>query len=155
MKKIATLTITATLLLGACSGSSEDGAATTTTAADSATTEATGEATTSADAPTTTEAEAPSLEDAVRAYTDAFLGGEDEAAYALLSERCHGEMASADFKDIVDQAEATYGGETITTYDENVNGNTATVTYELTDPVLNQTNERWVLENGAWLNDEC
>lgn len=36
-----------------------------------------------------------------------------------------------------------------------MNGNTATVTYELTDPTLNQTNERWVLENGRWHNDEC
>lgn len=155
MKKLVPLTIAAMLLLGACGGGSDDGAATTTAVADSSTTEAAGEATTSTDEPTTTEAEAPSLEDAVRAYTATFLGGEDEAAYALLSERCHGEQASADFKDIVDQAKAIYGDETITTYAEKVNGNTATVTYELTDPVLNQTNERWVLENGAWLNDEC
>jgi hypothetical protein len=95
------------------------------------------------------------LEEAVRAYTVAFLGGDDVAAYALLSERCHGEMASAAFKQVVDQAKAIYGDETITTYSESVNGNTATVTYELTNPALNQTNERWVLENGAWLNDDC
>jgi len=153
MKKLATLAIAATVLLGACGGGSSDDASPTTTKANDTTgTEAT---TSSAPPATTTEADAPSLEDAVRAYTDAFLGGDEEAAYALLSERCHGEMASAQFKDIVDQAEATYGGESITSYAEKVNGNTATVTYELTDPVLNQTNERWVLENGAWLNDEC
>jgi hypothetical protein len=104
---------------------------------------------------TTTDPEGPPLEDAVRAYTAAFLGGDDEAAYGLLTERCHGEMASAQFKDIVDQATNLYGGETITSYSEDVNGNTATVTYELTDPTLNQTNERWVLENDAWRNDEC
>ena len=153
MKKLATLAIAATVLLGACGGGSSDDASPTTTKANDTTgTEA---STSSAPPATTTEADAPSLEDAVRAYTDAFLGGDEEAAYALLSERCHGEMASAQFKDIVDQAEATYSGESITSYAENVNGNTATVTYELTDPVLNQTNERWVLENGAWLNDEC
>ena len=162
MKKLSTLVVTATVFLGACGGGSDDDDAsttttTTTTAADSTTTEAAGEATTTTDLPTTTETDvdAPSLEEAVRAYTVAFLGGDDEAAYALLSERCHGEMASADFKDIVDQAEAIYGGETITTYSESINGNTATVTYELTDPALHQTNERWVLENAAWLNDEC
>ena len=156
MRKLSTLVVAATLLLGACGGGSDDDASTT-TAADSTTTEAAGEATTATDSPTTTEADAdaPSLEEAVRAYTVAFLDGDDEAAYALLSERCHGEIASAVFKEIVDQAEAIYGGETITTYSESVNGNTATVTYELTDPALNQTNERWVLENGAWLNDDC
>ena len=157
MKKLSTMVVAATLLLGACGGGSDDDSSSTTTAADPTTTEAAGEATTSTNSPTTTEADAdaPSLEEAVRAYTVAYLGGDDQAAYALLSERCHGEMASADFKNIVDGAEAIYGGETITTYRESVNGNTSTVTYELTDPALNQTNERWVLENGAWLNDDC
>lgn len=149
MKKLAALVVVASVVLAAC-GDGSDGTAATT---ESPTTTA---ETTPATAPaTTTQPEGPSLEEAVRAYTAAFLGGDDQAAYDLLSERCHGAMASAEFKSIVDQATDLYGGETIATYAEDVNGNTATVTYELTDATLNQTNERWVFEGNAWHNDEC
>lgn len=97
----------------------------------------------------------PKLRKAVEAYTAAFLGGDAEAAYSLLTERCHGETAAADFKRIVDQAHAEYGNESILSYADKVDGQVATVTYELTDPYLNQDNERWLLEDGTWHNDEC
>ena len=142
------------LVLAACSGGSSDASTTSTTLAATTTTAV---AATIADATsaTTTTTPAPKLEDAVRAYTEAFLGGDSDASYALLSERCHGEEASADWKDIVDQAHALYGDATITSYTDDVNGNIATATYELSDPTLNQTNERWLIEGGRWVNDEC
>lgn len=106
---------------------------------------------------TTTTAPAasqPVLESAVRAYTVAFLGG-DPVAYSMLSERCRSVMPEADFTAIVQQAQAQYGEATITAYEDTVDGQVATASYELTDPTLNQIEERWLLEAGAWRNDDC
>lgn len=103
MKKLTAVVIAATVLLVGCGGggSDEESKSTTTTTRRTTSSAPTSDA-------TTTSKPAPSLEEAVRAYTVAFLGGDDTAAYDLLSERCHGEMASADFKDIVDRAADTY-----------------------------------------------
>jgi hypothetical protein len=98
---------------------------------------------------------APSLESVVRAYTVSYLGGDGKAAYALVSERCKGEMGSTQFERIADQAHALYGRESIVSYKESIKGASATATYKLTDSTLNQTNERWLVERGAWVNDDC
>jgi hypothetical protein len=139
--------VVAVILLAGC-GSSEDVTPETSPSA-----AATSPPSTQAEEPTTPTA--PSLEDAVQAYTTAFLGGDADAAYALLTQRCRNETARNNFADIVRQATAQWGGETIIAYEEKVNGNVATATYELSDPVLNQTEERWILEDGGWHNDEC
>ncbi len=109
----------------------------------------------SKDAATSATTSAPKLEPAVRAYTAAFLGGDDAAAYALLTARCQGEITAVAFERIVDEAHAEYGTARITSYTDRVDGASATATYELSDSSLNQTAERWVLEDGAWHNDDC
>jgi hypothetical protein len=95
------------------------------------------------------------LEAAVRAYTAAFLGGDGAGAYGLLSERCRNETARNEFLGAVSLAAAQYGEAKITGYKDDVNGGAATATYELTDSSLNQMDERWVLEDGTWHNDDC
>jgi hypothetical protein len=168
MKKSA-LIVAGLLLVSACSSGSDQVSGTTT--APASTTEAPATSTVIGSMPSTTRFDrgtapaAPSnkkpapasLETRVRAYTKAFLGGDAEGAYALLSERCHGEIAYAEFKAVVDQATDLYGDATITSYSAtfSVEVTAARVTYELSDPVLNQTNERWLLEAGVWVNDEC
>jgi ABC-type glycerol-3-phosphate transport system substrate-binding protein len=155
--------VLAVAILGGCSGGSgtdakpptTPDATTSTMAATTTTLDPNARCCPDFETTTTTEVAHPSLEDGVRAYTVAFLGGDAGAAYALLTERCHGEEALADFKAIVDQGHDQYGDAVITSYAEDVNGTTATVTYELSDPILNQTNERWILESGGWHNDEC
>lgn len=106
-------------------------------------------------APETMAESNPELRQKVEAYIAAFLDGDDEAAFSQLTVRCQGETAATDFKRIVDQAHAESADEKIVSYADDVNGQTATVTYEFTDPYLNQTNERWLLEDGTWHNDEC
>lgn len=95
------------------------------------------------------------LEDAVYAYTEAFLGGDAEGSRALLSSRCQADTSANQWEQIVAEAHDLYGDATITDYTATVDGQLATTTYELTDPVLNQTEERWVLEDGGWRNDDC
>lgn len=95
------------------------------------------------------------LEDAVRAYTAVFLGGDGTGAYAMLTERCRAETAAAGFSRTVAQAAGLYGDATITSYSETVDGQIGTATYELSDPVLNQVGERWLLVDGTWQNDDC
>lgn len=108
------------------------------------------------DAATSTEpSSAGELEAAVRAYTAGYLGGAADAAYDLLSERCHEELSKDDFGSLVAAATATYGGEEITGYSADVDGNVALANYQLTDSTLDQVNERWVLEDGDWRNDDC
>jgi hypothetical protein len=125
-----------TLTLGACSSSGPE------------------EASDVADDTTTTTMAAPSLEAAVRAYTAAFLGGDADAASGHLSDRCRSE-AGDDFALIVASAARTYGDAKITSYSDDIDGPAATATYELDQAELNQTDERWLLVDGAWVNDDC
>lgn len=91
----------------------------------------------------------------MRAYTTAYLGGDAANARALLTDRCQQAIAETDFEATVTQAASIYGDATITGYSEQVDGASATATYELSDPTLNQTGERWLFIDGAWLNDDC
>jgi hypothetical protein len=134
MRRFAAI-IVLTIALGACSSSDPK------------------EASNRADDTTTTTA-APSLEPAVRSYTAAFLGGDADAASGYLSDRCRSEVG-ADFASIVAAAKRMYGGASITSYSDDIDGQTATATYELDQSELNQTNERWLLVDGAWVNDDC
>jgi hypothetical protein len=97
----------------------------------------------------------PSLEDAVRAYSADFLAGDATAAYARMSERCHGVLEEQVFAGVVAQSAELFGDEEITKYDDDIDGDKATATYTFSDPTINQTDEPWVLENGAWHTDHC
>lgn len=97
----------------------------------------------------------PVLETAVRAYSSAYMSGDGERAYGLLSDRCQNELAKNEFLSIVAQANQAYGDARITAYEDDINGNVGVATYELSDASLNQTQERWVLDDGSWHNDDC
>lgn len=135
-----TLTVALAVLLLAGCGSSIETTASTTTPSPSA---------------TPTPSPPPDLEDVVRSYTEAFLGGDAPAARSLLTDRCQEAIAETDFEATVAQATAIYGDATITGYSEQVDGTVATATYQLSDPALNQTDERWLLVGNAWRNDDC
>ena len=99
--------------------------------------------------------EDPALEAAVRAYSADFLAGDATAAYATLSERCHTVLEEDMYTNVVASAAEAFGDAEITDYDDDVNGNSATVSYEYDDDDLNQTDEPWVFEDGTWKLDDC
>lgn len=152
MKSLALGAMVALVVLVTACSSSSDSAPTGSSASSSTSTEATSTTVTPSTDVTTG---APQLESSVRAYTEAFLGGDAEASRALLSSRCQGDTSATQWKSIVTRAATEYGDATITTYSEDVDGQLAVATYELSDPVLNQTAERWILEQGEWRNDDC
>lgn len=98
---------------------------------------------------------ADELEDAVAAYSSAFLAGDGNAAYALLSERCRDRTPESELVAASEQAAAVFGPDEIETVEVSVNGAQAKVTYTYATAELNQTGEPWSLEDGAWLNDDC
>jgi hypothetical protein len=103
------------------------------------------------------------LDSTVRSYTTAYLGGNGALAYALLSPRCRAKIPQTEFESIVTLAHQTYGDAKITLLTVEVTGDNGTATYQLTDPTLNQTAERWVFVHegtgadtvDAWRNDDC
>jgi hypothetical protein len=105
------------------------------------------------DGPPEEDPERPGLEETVRAYSADFLSGDAAAAYARLSERCRGELTEEVFSGTVADAAAAYGDAEITEYDHELDGDQAKVTYEYSDPAINQTDDPWVYEDGAWHKD--
>ncbi|WP_230205343.1 hypothetical protein [Parafrankia elaeagni] len=103
-----------------------------------------------------TAADKPGLEAAVRAYSQAYLGGQGSAAYGLLSQRCQARISVADMEALTAAAQEQYGPESITTLTVNtLAGTLARVSYPYPDPAINQREEPWVFENGAWHQDDC
>ena len=98
----------------------------------------------------------PELRDAVQAYSDAFLTGDSDTAYALLSARCQERIAADEFSSAVTMAGAQYGDPlAFDTYSEDQQGTMARVTYTYSDaPEINQDSEPWVNEDG-WKQDDC
>ena len=96
------------------------------------------------------------LRAAVRAYSDAFLNGKPAAAYELFSARCKQRISLDRFTTVVTAAKQLYGKALpFETYDAEVSGNFARVTYTFAVPALNQTKEPWVREDGRWKQDDC
>ncbi|MGA5304609.1 hypothetical protein ACPCHT_32190 [Nucisporomicrobium flavum] len=96
------------------------------------------------------------LRRAVQAYSDAYLTGEAAVAYALLSQRCRRRMNSEEFSGLAAAAERTYGSALpIRSFDAEVAGNLARVTYTYDLKAINQDAEPWVKENGMWKEDDC
>ena len=117
-------------------------------------------------APTTTPSPTPSatptenstdaLKQAVKKYSDAFLTGRSDEAYALFSERCQKRMSKAEFAGIVAQAKQTYGTALpLKTFDAKISGDLARVTYTYDVAEINQDSEPWVREGGDWHEDDC
>lgn len=99
--------------------------------------------------------EDPALEAAVRAYSVDFLAGDATAAYARMSARCHEVLEEDVFAAVVATAADAYGEEEITDFDSDVDGSSATVSYEYAEEALDQADEPWVLEAGEWHIDDC
>jgi hypothetical protein len=97
----------------------------------------------------------PPVEDAVRSYTAAFLSGDGEKAADMLSARCdtptmHGAVVAASAN-----AAALYGQAKLVSVQPAVDGDRATVTYRFDQPAIDQENQPWVWEAGAWRYDKC
>lgn len=96
------------------------------------------------------------LRTAVQAYSDAYLTGKSSTAYALLSARCRKRMSSSAFSALTSAAQATYGSALpIKSFDAEVSGNLARVTYTYDLKAINQDAEPWVREDGKWKEDDC
>lgn len=91
----------------------------------------------------------------VQAYFGSYFEGDHEFAFDLLSWRCKQQTDAKAFQSEVESAVDEFGDVNVVGYSEKVNGDVATVSYELTNPSLNQTDERWVLEGDAWHKDDC
>ncbi len=104
----------------------------------------------------TSEATAPALQDAVRAYSAAYLGGEADVAWSILSSRCQDRLGRSEFNALVSGATALYGDAKIQDFHiDELAGTLARVTYTFDNPAINQDREPWSFEDGAWKEDDC
>lgn len=95
------------------------------------------------------------LEQAVRDYSAAFLGGDAAGAVGMLSDRCR-ERIGAELPAVVFAAAQTYGNARITSLSvDEQSGNLARVTYRYDRPELDQEGEPWVRQGGKWKQDDC
>ena len=96
------------------------------------------------------------LRAAVRAYSNAYLTGDVVASRALLSERCKIRVGPGEWAAAVKAAGQKYGNALpLESYDAQVSGNLARVTYTFAVEELDQSREAWVHEGGAWHDDDC
>lgn len=93
---------------------------------------------------------------AVRAYSDAYFKPDADAAGKLLSARCRTQISADVYKATLDQATATYGHQAIASVTvDSLAGDMARVTYTYSVPALDQRDQPWVREAGAWHYDAC
>ncbi|MFJ9314816.1 hypothetical protein ACIRN4_11535 [Pimelobacter simplex] len=105
--------------------------------------------------PSPNATDAVGLRAAVQAYSDAFLTGDAARSYALLSARCRDRHARSEWDDILAAARQSFGEALpLKSYEEEVSGHLARVTYTYAVSQINQSDEPWVDENG-WKNDDC
>ena len=106
-------------------------------------------------APTTAVDQGKAVEDAVRSYSSAFLSGNGEKAASLLSQRCNTPALRQQIISAASMAPAMYGQAAIVSVSPIVNGDHATVTYRFNQPAIDQENQPWFNEGGAWHYDKC
>jgi hypothetical protein len=116
----------------------------------------------SSQTPSTTPSASPvvdqtsALHAAVQSYSDAYLTGHGKAAYALLSARCQTRYTAKEFGELVNQAGKMYGSALpMKSFDAEVSGSLARVTYTYDVEAINQDAEPWVNEGGKWHEDDC
>lgn len=150
MRRLVVLSLLALTLAGCGDGNEESNAEATPSTAPS---------TSASTAPPieTPNTDLPGPEADVKAYSDAFLTGDADAAFALRSTRCQDAIGESRFAAVVDQAGALYGEPLdFETYSENVTEDgTATVTYTYVVSGINQTDQPWVFEGSGWRYDDC
>lgn len=100
--------------------------------------------------------ERPALTQAVRAYSDAYLGGRADIAHGLLTERCQERVTLPMLVTATAEAKRLYGGAHMTMLDvDQIEGSLARVTYRYDVPAIDQQSEPWAKENGHWRQDDC
>ena len=92
----------------------------------------------------------PSVEDAVRSYSAAFLSGKGEKAARMLSARCDTPERRDQVIRASKLARTLYGQARIVSVKAKVDGDLAAVTYRFDQPAIDQEDQRWVYESGAW-----
>ncbi len=96
------------------------------------------------------------LETAVRAYSDAIVGGDGDAAYRLESDRCQRVVDPGASAAQAAQAKANYPGATIKSFTvDDLSGTKAHVSYSYDAAVLNVSKKAWVNQGGSWHWDAC
>ena len=89
----------------------------------------------------------------MRSYSAAFLSGQGEKAAGIVSTRCAAvkpQIAAA-----AAAAAALYGTAKLVSVTPSVDGERGTVTYRFDQPAIDQENQAWAWENGAWRYDQC
>ncbi|MFE9957149.1 hypothetical protein [Micromonospora sp. NPDC005299] len=96
------------------------------------------------------------LRQAVVAYSDAFLDAKPTVGYELFSARCKERVTLSEFTGMLTAAKQMYGkAMSIKTFEAQISGDLARVTYTYDVPALNQNKEPWVREDGTWEQDDC
>jgi hypothetical protein len=95
------------------------------------------------------------VEEAVRSYSAAFLSGQGDKAAAMLSTRCDTPALRAQIIEASKSAPALYGQARLVSVVPTVDGDHATVTYRFDQPAIDQENQPWSYETGAWRYDKC
>ncbi|MDT0265883.1 hypothetical protein RM844_06215 [Streptomyces sp. DSM 44915] len=170
--KIVGLAAVATLVVAGCSSDDNDEAnegtdggvessestendAENATGADESASEATGEEAEeeTGDAP---DDDAAALEQAVRDYTTALFAPDADTGYALLSERCKSAMSAEGFSLLAEQSAEVYGALEVETFNvDEIDGDSALVTYGVGVPSLDVAAQSWSREGESWLWDGC
>ncbi|GAA4684625.1 hypothetical protein [Streptomyces youssoufiensis] len=96
------------------------------------------------------------LEAAVSQYTKAFFEPDADTGYGMLSKRCAAEIDQGAYAAQVEQAAKEYGKQKVTTVSvDQVSGDMARVTYEVSVPKFSQQSQPWTREDGEWKYDAC
>ncbi len=97
------------------------------------------------------------LERAARAYAKAFRSGDSDSAFAMQSSRCRKVIPRELFDELVSAAATAYKDQPLRDLGVRVSGTKGVATYSFDDEELNQTDERWVLDErtDTWRNDDC
>ncbi|MFC8987871.1 hypothetical protein [Streptomyces sp. NPDC057115] len=100
---------------------------------------------------------ANAVEKAVQDYTRAYFAGEASTAHGMLSERCRKEINPLLFGETVRQASKEHGPDhPATDVRAEVSGDLARVSYKVKGlPSLDQAQQPWAREGGAWKYDAC
>ena len=96
------------------------------------------------------------LKQAVEEYVACFGNGDPDAAVSLLSERCTDTISMAEYRAAVAAAGQLYPGLVVDDVYDIVLDEDRAVVYYSTDPeVETEDGERWMIESGAWVWDDC
>jgi hypothetical protein len=92
---------------------------------------------------------------AVKAYSAAFLGGDAESAYGMLSAHSKSLTTFDEFRSAVEAGHQLYGDAKLlnVSVDQIADG-MARVTYSYSEHAIDQTEQPWVKEDGVWRYDQ-